>query len=128
MSFSYELYHQHPINKGIHFFCIPTIVLTSLNFLDQIGLKNITKYIYYIYYLNQSWKTFLIMSVYITILNKLSTIWKKKDSKWRRNSAIFFTVAWALQFFGHYVEGNKPALLDSLSSTVFQAIYIQLNI
>jgi len=30
-------------------------------------------------------------------------------------------VAWTLQFFGHYIEGNKPALLDSLSSTIFQA-------
>ena len=29
--------------------------------------------------------------------------------------------AWISQFIGHYIEGNRPALLTSLSQAVFQA-------
>ena len=63
MSINYELYHQHPLNKGIHFVCIPAIVLTSMNFLDEIKFKlfgkefngkEIAKAIYYTYYFNIS--------------------------------------------------------------------------
>ena len=32
----YQDYHTHPVNKIIHFFCIPMIVLTSVNFSQKV--------------------------------------------------------------------------------------------
>ena len=36
---NYEDYHTHPINKFIHFICIPVIVLTSCNLLSLVKIK-----------------------------------------------------------------------------------------
>ena len=36
---NYESYHTHPINKFIHFICIPVIVLTSCNLLSFVKVK-----------------------------------------------------------------------------------------
>ena len=35
----YSSYHTNPINKCIHFFCIPMIVLSSINFLNDVSFK-----------------------------------------------------------------------------------------
>lgn len=130
MSINYELYHQHPLNKGIHFVCIPAIVLTSMNFLDEIKFKlfgkefngkEIAKAIYYTYYFNISFKMFFIMFFYIMFLDEASYQWKLYDKKWKRNSLAIFILSWALQFYGHYIEGNRPTLVDSITSAAFQA-------
>ena len=78
---TYAFYHQHPVNKAIHFFCIPMIVLTSMNFLDHVKLfkifgknltlKDIGMMIYHHHYLYYSWDTFITMYIYLMFLNWL---------------------------------------------------------
>ena len=128
---SYEFYHQHPINKAIHFVCIPAIVLTSMNFLDEIKLfkigdrqittKDLAEVIYYMRYLNNSWKVFFTMVIYITLLDSLSEYWKGHDKNWFKNSRNVFIMSWLLQFLGHFIEGRRPTLVDSLGTAVFEA-------
>jgi len=128
---SYEFYHKHPLNKAIHFVCIPVIVLTSMNFLDEVKLfkiddkqyttKDLVKVIYYMKYLNHSWRIFLTMVIYITILDALSEYWKRHDKNWVKNSRNVFIVSWLLQFLGHFIEGRRPTLVDSLSTAIFEA-------
>ena len=38
-----------------------------------------------------------------------------------RKTAIIFVLSWILQFIGHYIEGRKPALLDSISQSLLGA-------
>ena len=40
---------------------------------------------------------------------------------------MIFASAWMLQFIGHAIEGNRPALMTSLSQTVFQAPLLTLE-
>ncbi|MDA7573728.1 DUF962 domain-containing protein [bacterium] len=139
---NYELYHQHPLNKAIHFICIPMIVLTSMNFLNNMyicslktkygydlewDLRGILLFIYSIYYISISWYTGFIMTIFMMTMSYLSDYWQKKDKHWIVNSFKVFILAWILQFVGHYIEGVRPALVDSLSSTLFEAPLFSLN-
>lgn len=135
----YEFYHQHPVNKAIHFVCIPVIVLTSLNFLDRIPLpyfiskygitvKRILMTYYYCHYLStKPFSGFLIMFAYINILNFISNRWKDMDKRIIRNSLFLFVLAWMFQFGGHYIEGRKPALLDGIKSAFLEAPYFSIR-
>jgi uncharacterized membrane protein YGL010W len=128
---TYASYHQHPVNKAIHFVCIPMIVLTSMNFLDEVKLfkifgkfftlTDIGRIVYDHHYLQYSWKTSTTMFIYMFLLNMLSLYWKKKDKNWASNSRKIFIAGWLLQFLGHYIEGRRPRLVDSLPSAVFEA-------
>ena len=136
---NYSFYHQNPINKGIHFFCIPMIVLTSMNFLDEVKLykfkDNIRKYIsknnltlrdliklfYYYYYISDSLNTYIIMFFYLEFLEIISEKWKVYDKNWMKNSIKMFLFSWLMQFLGHAIEGRRPALLDSISSAFLEA-------
>ena len=73
------------------------------------------------YYMAYNWKIGLIMQLYIIFLRLIGLVWRETDKKWLKHSIIMFVSAWTMQFIGHAIEGNKPALLTSLSQAVFQA-------
>ena len=142
----YRSFHMHPANKLIHFIFIPLIVLSTLNFLSKLSLqiilpisknylgsKKILKptvtindnaiiSIYTIYYyLVYNWKIGLAMQFYVSFLRLIAIAWRETDKKWLKHSITMFGSAWTMQFLGHAIEGNRPALLTSLSQAVFQA-------
>ena len=142
----YRSFHTHPANKLIHFIFIPLIVLSTLNFLSKLSLqirlpiskkylgsKKILKptvtidetviiiiYTLY-YYIVYNGKIGLVMQGYICFLRLIGIMWRELDGHWLKHSIIMFVSAWTIQFLGHAIEGNKPALLTSLSQAVFQA-------
>ncbi|MHA2341048.1 MAG: Mpo1-like protein [Candidatus Hodarchaeales archaeon] len=148
----YRSFHTHPVNKLIHVFCIPLIVLTTINFLSKFSLqfrivprhynpgtkqimyKNITIdyhtliaiYNMY-YYIVWNFKIGIVMQIYLGFLYIIGKIWREVDNKWTKHNIIIFASAWILQFIGHAIEGNRPALMTSLSQTVFQAPLLTLE-
>ena len=148
----YGSFHTHPVNKLIHFICIPLIVLSTLNFLSKLSLqitlplnKNylgskkilkptvtidatviISTYTLY-YYIVYNWKIGLVMQGYIYFLCLIGIMWRELDEHWLKHSIIMFASAWIMQFLGHAIEGNRPALMTSLSQTVFQAPLLTLE-
>jgi uncharacterized membrane protein YGL010W len=132
----YESYHKHPINKLIHFCCIPLIVFSTNELFKEFyiahenfnypGLKKkyrfyitwMIHHIYCIYY----FKTYgvypgLLMMGYFTCIRYLSV---KLNIK-KTTALKLFSLSWFLQFVGHFIEGNRPALLDGLSQTFLEA-------
>ena len=61
------------------------------------------------------------MQLYVTFLSVIGILWRETDKKWLNNSIIMFTSAWIMQFIGHAIEGNRPALMTSLVQSIFQA-------
>ena len=136
---NYEYYHQHPINKGLHFVCIPMIVLTSMNFLSEIKiykfkkqmrdyltkkyltLNDIIKLLYHLYYFSNSTYAYFVMYFYFEFLELISKEWKSRDFRWRKNSLAIFVMSWLFQFLGHYIEGRRPALTNSLTTAFTEA-------
>ena len=138
----YRSFHNNPINKLIHAICIPLIILTLINLLAGIEkcelifhiqqpfkLRTVQTYRYYhilllyllIYLINYGIKFTSILSIFFGLLLIISNYWRKYDNLWYRNSWIIFIAAWIMQFIGHAIEGNRPALVTSLTQSVFQA-------
>lgn len=133
----YSAYHQNPINKLIHFITIPLIVITTLNYFSTFSLSlanndlnistiyftaDITLAIFYIlYYFTWGKKVGFIMLFYCSFMSSLAYLWRFSPT-WLISNTIVFILAWILQFAGHSCfEGNRPALLDSLSQAFLTA-------
>jgi uncharacterized membrane protein YGL010W len=146
MSSNYNSFHTNSINKLIHTFCIPLIIISVLNFTSsfkintdkqnkytyKLGTKQLLNFTTYqcdsilliffsCYYFLYSVKTGTIMSVFLTFMYKLGQIWRRYDIHWKKNTIIVFIFAWVFQFIGHFIEGNKPALFTGLKMSIFQA-------
>jgi uncharacterized membrane protein YGL010W len=61
------------------------------------------------------------MSIYIVSLYFLALLVRTFNYNWRENSYYLFAFAWIFQFFGHFIEGNKPALLTGFKQSFLEA-------
>ena len=129
----YNQYHQNFWNKIIHMIFIPLIVLSIRIFLSEVyigqpwfnwpGLREKMKFrvgrllsnIYVIYYFTYGWQEGFLMLVYFTWIE--CAYYYINDNIPRKYLLAFyiFVFSWTMQFIGHEIEGNKPALFDSLS-------------
>jgi uncharacterized membrane protein YGL010W len=133
----YSSYHQHPINKLIHFITIPLIVITTLNYFSTFSFSlansslsistfyftaDILLAIFYIlYYLTWGRKVGFVMLFYCSIMWTIA-YFSRYIHLWLVYNTIIFVLAWIFQFAGHSCfEGNRPALLDSLSQAFLTA-------
>lgn len=137
----YESYHSHPINKLIHFFCIPMIVFSTNELLKEFYISHeyllmykkqpyfhifqrkfyitwMMHQMYCIYYfVKYGMNPGLLMTAYFTVIRYLSlTLDMRKSTAFK-----LFLFSWVMQFIGHYIEGNRPALLDGLTQTFLEA-------
>jgi len=143
----YRSFHANPINKAIHAVCIPLIVLTIFMFstfsfsnidIKITMIKPFTQELKFKFtaesimchliaiYIALYWKYFgfnvaLIMTVYLINIYAFAFIWRVVDKNWYMNSFFIFFMAWTMQFIGHAIEGNRPALMTSLTQTLFEA-------
>ncbi len=124
--------HQNPINKRIHFICVPTIFfsligllyLVPLTFLSTgnnggqsifFNLAALTIILIFIFYIRLSFSIavgMLIVSVISLWLNHL--IYTSGIISLWLFSVIIFVLAWIGQFYGHKVEGKKPSFFKDL--------------
>ncbi len=126
---NYESYHTHPINKFIHFICIPVIVLTSCNLLSFVKVKTdfitlelqeLLTFFMLINYATYGFKVLLVMSIYFFFIHTISFIMRAKPN-WVKHSIILFLLSWCAQFLGHVIEGNRPALMTSITQAFTEA-------
>jgi uncharacterized membrane protein YGL010W len=118
--------HKNPINKIIHWFCVPTIVFSIVALLYTIKLPfyfsaqlqpNIALIILAIvlvYYIRLSVTLsfgFLFFSVFCLYI---CYIIESNDFNLTKTALLLFVVAWVLQFLGHKIEGAKPSFLKDI--------------
>ena len=123
---AYETYHQHPINKGLHFVGIPAIILCFINYAQLIKFhccwnkpviswkSNGSSLIYGLlaFYLYQfGSRITALMAIYFHGLMGIAWLWRTYRPDWLLETHIIMFGAWLLQFFGHWIEGNRPALI-----------------
>ena len=150
----YNDYHTHPINKVIHFFCIPIIIFTTLNFVSLYKIvgsstsgfhkKDVFAFdtilynfycVFYFYKFNSPISIF--MNIYFTIIYSYAYYYRVVNSKyesktdilnkWQKKNIKLFLGAWLLQIIGHLIEGNNPAFMDNFSQTFLYAPAFSLN-
>ena len=85
--------------------------------------------VYSVYYFSWGLNIGVIMTLYLMALELLAEAFNgfmKKRVLLKYNS-IVFVLAWVLQFVGHYIEGAKPALMDSVSQAFMVAPLFSLD-
>ena len=141
--------HQNPINKFIHWICVPLIMLSLIgllysipysynismnNKIFSINISIIFLFLVIIYYFKLS-KTLSIGMVLISILLIKGTFFLNSlDFPLWKSSLSIFIIAWIGQFIGHKIEGEKPSFFEDIQflligpAWLLSFIYKKLNI
>jgi len=112
---SYGRYHQNPVNKAIHWICVPLIVWSVLGMLWAASAPAAVAVIAAatLFYLFLSLPLACGMLAVLAGMAWLLTLF---GDRLLMISLLTFVAAWAGQFIGHVIEGRKPAFVDDLRS------------
>ena len=123
----YGVSHQNPINKAIHWLCVPLIYLVIFALLWEIpqpewmalvpllnwavlgAAFTMTFYLQLSPSLAKGLGIFTLVCLLIPALYE--QIW---DTPLWLTSVIGFVILWILQFVGHHIEGAKPSFFKDL--------------
>ena len=144
--------HQNPINKMIHWVCVPFILLSLLGLLSSLSFPLDISFTLFDISVSLSWSIvliaiatlfyvslsfsltigmLLISSIALVINHYLSTM---IDLELWKTSLIIFVLAWVGQFLGHKIEGKKPSFFQDIQflligpAWLLSFIYNKLNI
>ena len=112
---SYGLYHRDPVNKAIHWLCVPLILWSVLGMLWAVSpvAACVAIAATILFYLFLSAPLALGMLAVVAGMAWLLTL---LGDRLLMVSVLTFTAAWIGQFIGHVIEGRKPAFVDDLRS------------
>ena len=124
--------HQNPINKKIHWICVPLIMFSLLGLLWMVHLPFYIESTYFnactllialvsIYYLKLS----IPMGIGMLLISfsMIFIIIQINDSG-VIPYIIIFILAWIGQFIGHKIEGRKPSFFEDLQFLLIGPLWI----
>ena len=133
----YSVSHRNPVNKRIHWICVPLIMLSALGFLWIIPRP--AAFAAYGIYAN--WATLFILAslIYYALLSPrlaagmllvsaimclvLQGLAQLPWPLWWSCLAIFVG-AWIGQFIGHKIEGRKPSFFKDLQFLLIGPVWL----
>jgi len=112
---SYGRYHQDPVNKAIHWICVPLVVWSVL------GMLSAASPLAAVAVIAATILFYLFLSVplafgMLAVLAGMAWALTLLGDRLLTVSLVTFAAAWVGQFVGHAVEGRKPAFVDDLRS------------
>ena len=129
--------HQHPVNQAIHKVCVPLIVLSLIGLLWAIPVPRAFVEISPVL----NWGTCFLLAavVYYFILSfplalgmlpvaLLTTLLVNglAGLSWPLwlSAGLIFVLAWAGQFYGHVLEGKRPAFFRDLQFLMIGPLWV----
>jgi uncharacterized membrane protein YGL010W len=114
--------HRHPVNRALHYLCIPLIVLSLVMALlvvpvggDFINPASALLLASLLWYAVLSLRLAAGMAVVFALLYALALALDRSAGPAALPLAGFiFAVAWVGQFYGHHLEGVRPAFVKDL--------------
>ena len=121
--------HQNPINKLVHWVCVPLIMFSLLGLLWSIPVPvavatlagpwlnwaTLVMVAALLYYLRLSGRLALgIVLVWVVLAAGLRVVDRLAVLPLWGVCLLIFALAWVGQFWGHKVEGKKPSFLKDL--------------
>ena len=78
------------------------------------------------FYLRMSWKSFVTMAAWYALSVALIVFVQQTfGTAWLAGGAAFLWIAaWALQFYGHEVEGAKPSFIEDLVFLLIGPLFV----
>lgn len=119
--------HRHPVNKALHWLCVPSIVVTVFGLLWSIpvpvALQAVSPWLNWatlVAALALAWYALLspalafgMLPVVVAMFGAVLALARLDPPLWQSCLAIF-VVAWIGQFIGHAVEGRRPSFFKDL--------------
>ena len=116
--------HQNPMNKRVHFICVPLIFFSIVGLLYnikltyafeiEITLAHLMLVGVAIYYFFLSVPIAIGMILYSAFCLMLCYIIEESTKHLFIVSILLFVLAWIAQFYGHNIEGKKPSFLKDM--------------
>ncbi len=108
----YAVSHQNPINKKIHWVCVPVIFASIVGMGISIStwITLVVMALVALFYLDLSFSLFLSMGMFMLICLSACIFLPVSFKFW----ASLFVLAWIGQFVGHKLEGKKPSFFEDL--------------
>ena len=136
--------HKNPVNKAIHYICVPTIFFSIVGLLMSIPsgfLKSVTSLnlpiienwatvvlvFVLLFYIRLSMKMALKIAIFAFLCLVLNFYISQYVSLWIFSLTIF-SIAWIGQFYGHNVEGKKPSFLKDLQFLLIGPAWVAENL
>lgn len=136
--------HQNPINKKIHYLCVPAIFFSIVGLLMSIPATFLASVLPFQNPLIENWATVTLILVLLFYV-RLSLITAIKillfsslcvglnhyigtQSNLLLVSLVIFIVAWIGQFYGHKLEGKKPSFFKDLQFLLIGPAWVIENI
>lgn len=128
--------HRHPVNKALHWICVPAIVLTVLGALSLAPLPGVTARwpwanlgtfaaaLALLYYARLSLALALgVLPLLLLAFVGIEALAALSWPLWQSCLAIF-VIAWIGQFIGHAIEGRRPSFLTDLQFLLIGPLWL----
>ncbi|MEL7312539.1 MAG: Mpo1-like protein [Pseudomonadota bacterium] len=134
---AYAVSHQNPVNKRIHWLCVPAIVVSLIGILWALpvpsAMRDLSSFLNWgslflaaamVYYLALSPRLALgMIPVTLAIVAVVSWMATLPVSLVVLSVAIF-VIAWVGQFIGHKIEGQKPSFFEDVQFLMIGPLWI----
>lgn len=138
----YSRYHLNPLNKKIHWVCVPIIMMTLLGLLWSLPVpesfgghsaivnwSSLLILISMVFYLRLSLPLAIGMAaVTVGMLACFGPIESLRTGLVWQLSLAVFVIAWIGQFIGHKIEGKKPAFFQDIQFLLVGPVWILADI
>jgi uncharacterized membrane protein YGL010W len=125
--------HRHPVNKVIHWVCVPAIMLSIVALAAAlpdpfpgplVHWGTVLVLLVAVYSLWMSWRLGLGMCAVGVLL--LAGVWGLQQLPvpvWT-SASVVFVVAWLGQLIGHWIEGRRPSFFKDLQFLLIGPLWL----
>lgn len=125
--------HRHPVNKAVHWVCVPAIMFSVLGLLWTLPLPVVPSGNWALavaagalaYYAALSPRLALGMVPVVLVMVLLLAALAAAGSRFILALSVgIFAVAWVAQFWGHYVEGKRPSFFRDVQFLLIGPLWL----
>jgi uncharacterized membrane protein YGL010W len=121
--------HRHPVNKRVHWICVPAIMWSVLALLWSLPAPAFNwslpvAALALIYYCILSPRlAFGMLPVVAAMLGSLVAL-ERAGAPIPWIAVVVFVVAWVAQFWGHHVEGKRPSFFKDVQFLLIGPLWL----
>ncbi|ASK35692.1 hypothetical protein CEK62_15535 [Alcanivorax sp. N3-2A] len=132
--------HRHPVNQWVHIVCVPAIFLSTLGLFwliplgQWLGLNGAAAYwvnggtllalLCMPFYLRLSMGVSVLMLGWLAVSIAIVVLVDRSAWPLGWSALVLWLVAWAVQVWGHKVEGKKPSFTDDLVFLLVGPVFV----
>jgi len=136
--------HQNPVNQWVHILCVPAIFVSTLGLFwlipvgQWLGLEGSLAYwvnggsllalVCMPFYFRMSAGMTLLMAGWLAASIAAIVLVERSALSLGWTSAVVWLLAWAVQVWGHKVEGKKPSFVDDLVFLLVGPMFVSIEL